>query len=165
MVLTIYRIARWCHLRRVPVVPSLLQGTLFLVFHCVIPPQCVIGRGTRLWHKGFGLFLDPDVEIGENCNIFNFVGITGGHDGPDGPRFRIKIGNNVNIGHGAKILCKGGTLRIGDGATIGACAVVLKDVPPNSLAVGIPARCILKKVRRGPIQSDEALAVAGAWRH
>jgi len=82
----------------------------------------------------------PDVEFGEGCNIYNQVVIGGGHDGPDGPPIRIIIGNRVNIGAGAKILCKSGILRIGDGSTIAANAVVLSDVPSNSLAAGIPAR-------------------------
>lgn len=58
---------------------------------------------------------------------------------------RIIVGNRVNISCGAKVLCKAGTLRIGDGSTIAANAVVLSDVPPDSLAIGIPARCIPKK--------------------
>jgi serine O-acetyltransferase len=46
------------------------------------------------------------------------------------------IGNNVDIGAGAKIL---GNIRIGDNVVIGANAVVLVDVPDNSIAVGVPA--------------------------
>ncbi len=49
------------------------------------------------------------------------------------------IGNRVDIGAGAKIL---GPIRIGDDVAIGANAVVLKDVPANSIAVGVPARIL-----------------------
>jgi serine O-acetyltransferase len=91
------------------------------------------------------VLVHPSVEIGEGCNIYNQVVIGGGHDGPDGPPIRIIIGNHVNIGTGSKVLCKSGTLTIGDGSTIAANAVVLCDVPPNSLAVGMPARSTLKK--------------------
>jgi serine O-acetyltransferase len=91
------------------------------------------------------VLVHPSVEIGEGCNIYNQVVIGGGHDGPDGPPIRIIIGNRVNIGTGAKVLCKSGTLTIGDGSTIAANAVVLSDVPPNSLAVGMPARSTPKK--------------------
>jgi serine O-acetyltransferase len=53
-----------------------------------------------------------------------------------------RIGNRVDIGAGAKIL---GPITIGDDATIGANAVVLQDVPPNSIAIGIPARTIPRR--------------------
>jgi serine O-acetyltransferase len=86
------------------------------------------------------------------------VEIGGGFNGPDGPRIRIVIGNRVNISTGAKICCRSGTLTIGDGATIGANAVVQSDVPPNSVAVGVPARCILERhpVSPTPLTSSAA---------
>jgi serine O-acetyltransferase len=91
------------------------------------------------------VLVHESVEIGSGCNIYNQVVIGGGHDGPDGPPIRIIIEDNVNIGTGAKVLCKSGTLMIGHGSTIAANAVVLSDVPPNSLAVGIPAHSRPKK--------------------
>lgn len=145
MVLRIYRIARWCYLHHLPLIPSFLKGGLFLIFKCVIPPECVIGKGTRLWHHGLGVMIHPDVEIGENCNIYNFAAIGGGYDGPDGPAIRILIGDRVNIGHGALIMCKGGTLRVGNDSTVGVHSLVVSDVPPNVMAVGYPARCIPKQ--------------------
>jgi len=51
------------------------------------------------------------------------------------------VGRNVDIGAGAKIM---GRVTIGDNAKIGANAVVIRDVPPNSTAVGIPAKIIVK---------------------
>lgn len=160
MVLTIYRFARWCYLHHVPLIPQALKGLLLVVFHCYLPPQCVIGKGTKLWHEGFGTMIHDDVEIGENCNIYNYVAIGGGYDGPNGPPLRIIIGNNVNVGHGAKVFCKGGTLRIGDGATIGACSVVFHDVPANMVAIGIPARCRPKHMPQEPHQAEEIGAAA-----
>ena len=148
MGLFLYRISRWCYLHHIPMVPWMVKCILYVAFHCVIPPECVIGRGTRLWHHGLGIMIHPDVEIGEDCNIYNFAGIGSGYDGPDGPPVHVKIGNRVTIAHGAKILCKGGTLRIGDGATVGVCAVVHKDVPANYVALGFPARNMPKNIER-----------------
>ena len=54
------------------------------------------------------------------------------------------IGNNVDIGAGAKLL---GPIRIGDNVIIGANAVVLCDVPDNSIAVGVPATIKLRAVQ------------------
>jgi hypothetical protein len=97
------------------------------VFECVIPPECSIGEGTRLWHHGLGAILHPDVKIGRNCNTYNYAALVGGHDGPAGPPIRIIVGDNVNIGNGAKLLCKSGLLSIGDGSGIGANAVMLSE--------------------------------------
>jgi serine O-acetyltransferase len=58
----------------------------------------------------------------------------------------IVIGDRVSILPGAKILCKSGTLTIGDDSIIGANTVVLSDVPPNSLVMGIPGRSMPKPV-------------------
>jgi len=145
MVLRLHSAARWCYLHHVPVVPRLIKAIHFVVFSCLLPPECWIGPGTKLWHHGWCILLHPNVEIGRDCNIYNQVEIGGGYDGPDGPPIRIIIGDRVNIGTGAKILCKGGTLTIGEGSTVGANAVVLSDVPPDSVAVGVPARSIPKK--------------------
>jgi len=140
VLLRLHKIARWCHLHHVPLLPRIVKAGTHIVFGCVIPPECSIGEGTRLWHHGLGIILHPDVKIGRNCNIYNYVAVAGGHDGPAGPPIRIVVGDNVNIGNGAKILCKSGLLSIGDGSTIGANAVVLSDVPPHTIAVGVPAK-------------------------
>jgi serine O-acetyltransferase len=144
MVLRLHAVAHWCHLHHIPVLPRTIKIIIYVFFHCVLPPECSIGPGTRLWHHGLGTGFHPSVEIGRECNICNHVAVGGGHDGPDGPPIRIIIGDRVNISAGAKILCKGGTMTIGAGSTIGANAVVLSNVPPNSLAVGVPARCVPK---------------------
>jgi serine O-acetyltransferase len=57
----------------------------------------------------------------------------------DRPFDAPKLGNRVNVGAGAKIL---GAVTIGDDATVGANAVVVKDVPEGMVAVGIPAQVV-----------------------
>lgn len=86
-----------------------------------------------------GVVIHGDAVIGRNCMIMQQVtlGMTAEGKTPT-------VGNDVYIGAGAKIL---GNVRIGDGARIGAQAVVLSDVPAHCTAVGIPARII----RRAPI--------------
>ena len=95
-----------------------------------IPLKCRIAGGLLLPHPN-GIVIHPDVEIGANCLIFQQVTLGFGHEGV--PR----IGVNVDIGAGAKVL---GPVTIGDGARIGANAVVLTDIRPGRTAVGIPAR-------------------------
>lgn len=148
MILRLHSVARWCYLHHVPLIPELIRKANFVLFAALVPPECSIGPGTKLHHHGVCTIIHPNTEIGSGCNIYNQVVIGGAHDGPDGPPLRIIIGNRVNISCGAKVLCKSGTLTIGDGSTIGANAVVLSDVPPDSLAIGIPAHCIPKKRRQ-----------------
>jgi serine O-acetyltransferase len=98
-----------------------------------IPLNCHIGGGLLLPHPN-GVVIHPDAVIGPNCLIFQQVTI-GTRDGSTPP----VIGGHVDIGAGAKIL---GALSIGDHASIGANAVVIRDVPEGTTAVGIPAKII-----------------------
>jgi serine O-acetyltransferase len=80
-----------------------------------------------------GIIISGYAKFGDNCRIRNgvVVGIR-----RVGDRSAPVIGNNVDIGAGAKLL---GPISIGDNVVIGANAVVITDVPANSLAVGVPA--------------------------
>jgi serine O-acetyltransferase len=107
---------------------------LFLLFSSVIPPSVVIGRGTYLSHRGMSVVIHRDSVIGENVTIGTCVTIGGRGKGFDGAP---KIGNNVYIGTGAKIL---GDITIGNDVVIGANSVVIRSVPDGATVVGIPAR-------------------------
>jgi serine O-acetyltransferase len=87
-----------------------------------------IGPGLFILH-GDGVYVTAN-EIGENCWMAQQVAIGFMYD--DLP----SIGNNVTIHTGAKVL---GKVRVGDNVTIGANSVVIKDVPPNSTVMGVPA--------------------------
>jgi serine O-acetyltransferase len=143
--LQVHRIARLLWTWRVPYVPRLLKAVNFVVFNCVLPPQSEIGRGTTLWHSGLGIVVHPNTIIGSRCNIYNHIVIGGGHDGPGGPPIEIRIGDGCTISAGAKILCKGGVLRIGNNVTVAANAVVLDDVPDDVIVGGLPAKVIKRK--------------------
>ncbi len=143
--IAIYRISRWLLLRRVPILPRALKAINYLLFNCVIPPECTIGPGTRVFHSGLGVIIHPSTIIGARCSIYNHVVIGGGHDTPDGPPIRVEIGDECTIAAGAKVLCKADRLRIGRNSTVGANAVVLSDVPDNVVVGGIPARVLKTK--------------------
>lgn len=98
-----------------------------------ITPDSDIGGGLQIPHPN-GVVIHENAVIGSNCMIMQQVTI-GQLAGPPVPR----LGDRVYVGAGAKIL---GGVIIGDGARIGANAVVLTDVPANCTAVGIPARVI-----------------------
>lgn len=103
-----------------------------------LPKGADIGPGLRIWHFG-NIFINSGAVIGRNCTLRQ--GVTIGNRHEDGPL--PIIGDNVDIGAYAQIL---GGVRIGDNVKIGAMSVVLKDVPSNSTAIGIPAKVISTEV-------------------
>lgn len=101
-----------------------------------IHPGATIGKGFFIDH-GSGVVIGETAVIGDNVTIFHNVTL-GGIGGQTGKRHPT-IGNNVFIGTGASIL---GNIRVGNNSKIGAGAVVLKDVPDNVTAVGVPAKAV-----------------------
>jgi len=97
-----------------------------------------IGHRLVIEHSGC-IVVHGNAVIGDDCIIRQ--GVTIGNRRLDDPFGAPTIGNRVNIGAGAKIL---GRVKIGNDVEIGANAVVIKDVPDGAIAVGIPARVILK---------------------
>jgi serine O-acetyltransferase len=105
-----------------------------------LPCEAVVGRRFRIDHFG-GIIISGDAVFGDDCVVRNGVTVGLRHTGKSGSPV---IGSRVDIGAGAKIL---GSIRIGDDVAIGANAVVLIDVPPNSIAVGVPARVLPRKTK------------------
>ena len=83
------------------------------------------------------MVIGETTEIGDNCTIYQ--GVTLGGTGKDKGKRHPTLGNNVLIGSGAKVL---GPFKVGDNSRIAAGAVVLEEVPPDSTAVGVPARVV-----------------------
>jgi serine O-acetyltransferase len=113
-----------------------------------------VGRRVRIWHHG-GMILGArsigdDVHIRQNTTFG--VARRGDHRSQ-----KPIIGDRVDIGCGAVIL---GAITIGHDSQIGANAVVLKDVPPYSVCVGVPAKVI--KTIRPPVAAARSAPVAEA---
>jgi len=102
-----------------------------------------IGGGLLL-HQSSGVVIAPGVEIGEDCTLFSGACIVykANNQGFASP----KLGRNVKLTVGCKVI---GNVVIGDNVTVGANAVVTKDVPDNSVVVGIPAQIIDARLPRG----------------
>ena len=101
-----------------------------------IAPGAVIARSVRFPHLN-GVVIHATSRVGEDCIIMQQVTL-GQLASGDGPQ----VGRGVYIGAGAKVL---GPITIGDGARIGANAVVLADVPPRATVIGIPARIVRQR--------------------
>jgi serine O-acetyltransferase len=106
------------------------------VYGIELPYTADIGRRVVIEHQG-GIVLHGQTRIGTGSIIRQ--GCTFGIRRLDRLQEAPNIGRNVNIGAGAAIL---GAITIGDGAMIGANAVVLQDVPAGALAVGVPAKVV-----------------------
>lgn len=96
-----------------------------------------IGPGLVTWHPT-GVVIGPGTTIGRNCAIQQGVTI-GAARSKRSPKGEPVIGDDVYLGAGSRLL---GRLTVGSGARIGANAVVLGNVPPGAVAVGVPARIL-----------------------
>ena len=93
-----------------------------------IHPGATIGKGLFIDH-GSGVVIGETTEIGDYCTLYQ----------------NVTLGGNVMVGSGARVL---GPFKVGDNAKIAANAVVLSEVPPNSTAVGVPARIVRRDGQR-----------------
>jgi serine O-acetyltransferase len=118
----------------VPFLPRLLSQIARFLTGIEIHPGAQIGRGLFIDH-GMGVVIGETSVIGNNVTLYQ--GVTLGGTGKEKGKRHPNIGDNVVIGTGAKIL---GNITIAENSYVGANAVVLKDVPPNSTVVGVPGR-------------------------
>ena len=93
--------------------------------------------GFRLVHLGALVRVKRDCKIGRNCTML--PGVVIGNKHYDSSNEPVTIGDNCYFGLGAKIF---GSVRIGDNVTVGANAVVTKDIPDNAVVGGVPAKII-----------------------
>jgi len=101
-----------------------------------IHPAAKIGKRLVIDH-GMGVVIGETAEIGDDVLLYQ--GVTLGGTGKDTGKRHPTIGDNVLIGCGAKVL---GPFTVGENSRIAANAIVLKEIPPNSTAVGVPARIV-----------------------
>lgn len=109
-----------------------------------IHPGATIGKGLVIDH-GAGVVIGETAEIGDNCTLYQ--GVTLGGTGKDVGKRHPTLGDGVLVGAGAKVL---GPFTVSDGSKVAANAVVLKEIPENSTAVGIPARVVKRDGARIP---------------
>jgi len=151
-----YRFGRWVREQPTPVrwVGGKIYGASILASEAIsgiyLDRDTEVGDGLHFVHAG-GINIHPDAKIGDRVGIMH--GVTLG-TGPDGGAPVLE--DEVFIGANASVL---GGVRIGKGARVAANSLVVRDVPPGALAIGVPAKVIpqLKtrlKARKGDAAED-----------
>jgi serine O-acetyltransferase len=133
-----WRLAHWLWQRGRTSLALYLQSMISSRFAVDIHPAAIIGAGVLLDH-GTGIVIGETAVLGNNVSLLQNVtlGGTGKETGDRHP----KVSDGVMIGAGATIL---GNIRIGQGAHIAACSVVLKPVEEFSIVTGVPAKVVGK---------------------
>lgn len=131
-----HRVAHWLYVKNCRFLARLVSQWSRFWTGIEIHPGAKIGRNLVIDH-GMGIVIGETAEIGDDCLIYH--GVTLGGTGKDQGKRHPTIGNNVLISAGAKVL---GPFKVGDNARIAANAVVLREVPEDATAVGIPAQVV-----------------------
>jgi serine O-acetyltransferase len=154
-----YRYGRWSLAQRVGFlrwITGKLYGLLYLLCEILtgvhMPREVTIGRRFHIVHADGSLSIHPDTVIGDRVGVMHNVTI-----GTNMSDAVPVIGNDVFIGVGAAIL---GGVKIGDGARIAANSLVITDVPPHSVAMGVPARSMKIRSEASAPKPDRSRAKA-----
>jgi serine O-acetyltransferase len=128
--------ARWWTLARV--VSQIGRAVTGIEIH----PAARLGPGLFIDH-GMGVVIGETAEVGENVTLLQ--GVTLGGTSLKREKRHPTLGDNVTVGAGAAII---GGFTIGEGSRIGAGSVVVREVPPNSVVVGVPGRVTYRDGQR-----------------
>ncbi len=145
-----YRIAHFFYKIRLFFIARLISQVSRHFTGIEIHPGAQIGKSFFIDH-GMGVVVGETAIIGDNVLLYQ--GVTLGGTGLEKGKRHPTIGNNVVIGTGAKVL---GNITVGDNSYIGANAVVIKDVPPNSTVVGVPGRITKQDGKKFDISLDHS---------
>jgi serine O-acetyltransferase len=129
-----HRLAHWLWTHRLRLLGRMVSHLSRFLTGIEIHPAAKLGRRIVLDH-GMGIVVGETAEIGDDCYLYHQV--TLGVARTSRNKRHPTLGRGVVVGAGAKVL---GAITVGDGARVGANAVVVDDVPPNVTVVGMPAR-------------------------
>jgi len=144
-----YRIANRFYKMGLRFIPRFISAIGLFLTTIDIHPAATIGRRVFIDH-GVGVVIGETTIIGDDVLIYQQVTL-GGVSTDKGKRHPT-LENNVVIGAGAKVL---GNILIGANSIVGANSVVIKDVPADSTAVGIPARVLKRGYDKSPLSHDK----------
>jgi len=137
-----------------PLVARVLAGLVRAWTGVDIHPAATIGPGLFIDHA-VGVVIGETTEIGADVTLYQ--GVTLGGTALETGKRHPTVGDRVTIGAGAKVL---GPVTVGSGSRIGANAVVVRDVPPDSVVVGVPGQVIARsrpRSRTAALDVEDAL--------
>ncbi|HET6895152.1 MAG TPA: serine O-acetyltransferase [Candidatus Baltobacteraceae bacterium] len=133
-----HRVVHALHRARLPLLPRWLSNVNRFLTGIEIHPAAKIGKGVFIDH-GMGVVIGETAEVGDYCTIYQGVTL-GGTSLSHGKRHPT-LERSVTVGVNSAVL---GAIRVGANSKIGGGSVVVKDVPPNSTVVGVPARVVMQ---------------------
>jgi serine O-acetyltransferase len=145
-----YRITNLLWRLRIPLIPRLISQIARFFTGIEIHPGAKIGQGLFIDH-GMGVVVGETSIVGDNVTLFQ--GVTLGGTGKETGKRHPTLGDNIVVGTGAKIL---GNINIGSNSYVGANAVVIKNVPPNSTVVGVPGHITKQDGKKIDNEMDHA---------
>ncbi len=146
-----HRVASWFYGRNLRLAARMISHAGRFLTGIEIHPGATIGRRFFIDH-GMGVVIGETAVVGDDVTLYQAV--TLGGTGKQSGKRHPTLGNGVTVGVGAKVL---GDVLIGAGAKIGGGSVVLKDVPANATAVGVPARTVVSNQATGQERRLERL--------
>ena len=149
-----YRISNWLWGRGLRLLARIVSTTAHRFTGVDIHPAAVLGSGLFIDHAT-GVVIGETAEVGADVTIYH--GVTLGGTSLERGKRHPTVGDRVTIGAGAKVL---GPITIGHDSRIGANAVVVKPVPPDSVVVGVPGQVIVRSHPRpqpSPPDLDQTL--------
>jgi len=138
--LLFHRLAHWLWQHRSPLAGRFVSHIGRVLTGIEIHPGARIGKRLFIDH-GMGVVIGETAEIGDDCTLYQGVTL-GGTSLERGHKRHPTLGNGVIVSVHAQVL---GPFRVGDGARIGAQAVVLSEVPDGATMVGIPAKPVARR--------------------
>lgn len=137
-----HRVSHYLYRKGVPMIPRLLSMLARALTGIEIHQGASIGKGFFIDH-GMGVVIGETAEVGDDVTLYH--GVTLGGVSLEKGKRHPTLGDKVVVGAGAKIL---GDITIGSGSRVGANAVVVKTVPPESVVVGIPGQIVKRREKR-----------------
>lgn len=136
--IVLHRFVHALHRAGIPLLPRWLSNVNRFLTGIEIHPGAQLGKGVFIDH-GMGVVIGETAQVGDDCTIYQGVTL-GGTSLSHGKRHPT-LERNVTVGVNSAVL---GAITIGANSKVGGGSVVVKDVPPNSTVVGVPARIVMQ---------------------